>query len=537
MRTKQLNRRNGSIHAVGFSSEPLLRSSLLAFAVLATSSFAPSAAEGATYSWQPVSGDWSIASNWGSTVLPTTSDLAYVANGGTVNITLANETCGTLSVGDATGASTVQLLGGSLNPQFGGQVLVGDTANGSFYQSGGTCGASAYIGNKAAANGSFFLSGSGDFNATAYVGVYGNGVFTQTGGTNNALLYLGYYSSGSGTYSLNGGLFHNTNVEYGGYSGTGLFQQSGGTNSVGTALDLGYNAGSAGTYTISGSGKLSAPSAVLGYAGTGTFIQTGGTNNDGRLYVGGGTGGTGSYFLSGSGVLSVTTSESVGTIQSTTGQFQQTGGSNSTPFLAIGSGGRYLLKAGTLAITTTGGISNQGGLDFTNSLATLAIGNSCAVDLTQATLTNVGSMNVSLGSNSLLIVPTGFNPATGFGSFSASPSCMVHTIGTTLTVAAGQAIGGQGVTFTDPVDCQGKIVSYGTLNMNGGLTVSGTGLVSLRNGNLITNDQASGINAGGAVSSANHYVGLGGSGQFALSGVEGLDQRLPRLPGRRFRRV
>ncbi len=63
--------------------------------------------------------------------------------------------------------------------------------------------------------------------------------------------------------------------------------------------------------------------------------------------------------------------------------------------------------------------------------------------LTSGTWQNLGSMAVSMGANSLLIVPAGFNPSTGFGSYSSLG--LTHTAGTTLIVPAGQGFGGQGL--------------------------------------------------------------------------------------------
>ena len=94
-----------------------------------------------------------------------------------------------------------------------------------------------------------------------------------------------------------------------------------------------------------------------------------------------------------------------------------------------------------------------------------------------------------MGTNSLLIVPAGFNPSTGFASLQHLG--LTHTLGTTLTVPAGQGFGGSG-SINDPVNCQGTITatSGGAINLSGGLTLSGTGTVNLGSGNLTTNDLA-----------------------------------------------
>ena len=61
-------------------------------------------------------------------------------------------------------------------------------------------------------------------------------------------------------------------------------------------------------------------------------------------------------------------------------------------------------------------------------------------------------MSVTVGGNSLVIVPPGFNPAQVFGSY--TNTALTHTTGTTLTVPAGQSIVGAG-SINDPVVCQG----------------------------------------------------------------------------------
>ena len=102
-----------------------------------------------------------------------------------------------------------------------------------------------------------------------------------------------------------------------------------------------------------------------------------------------------------------------------------------------------------------------------------------------------------MSTNSLLIVPAGFNTSTAFASFSTLG--LTHTLGTTLTVPAGQGFVGSG-SINDPVVCQGTITASGNpINFNDGLALSGTGAVNLNGGNLTKNDAISGI-SGGALS-------------------------------------
>ena len=102
------------------------------------------------------------------------------------------------------------------------------------------------------------------------------------------------------------------------------------------------------------------------------------------------------------------------------------------------------------------------------------------MDLSQTTLQNVGSLTVNMGPDSLLMLPAGFNPATGFGSLTSAG--LVHVAGTTLTVPAGQGFGGWG-SIDNPVNCQGTITAApgGVINLNNGLVLSGNGTVTLGN--------------------------------------------------------
>ena len=162
----------------------------------------------------------------------------------------------------------------------------------------------------------------------------------------------------------------------------------------------------------------------------------GGTNT-GDLYVGYNSGSSGVFSLGGTGQLS-TTNEYVGYNSGATALFQQTGGANTASYLTIGAGGQYQLTGGgTLQISTA--MLNQGVVDGGNRPATLSA--NCLVDLTAGTWRNLQGTTVNLGANSLLIVPVGFNTATGLAGVTTA-GLPVHVAGTTLTVPAGQGFGG-----------------------------------------------------------------------------------------------
>ena len=137
------------------------------------------------------------------------------------------------------------------------------------------------------------------------------------------------------------------------------------------------------------------------------------------------------------------------------------------------------------------------------------------MDISSGTWQTFGHISVSMGADSLLIVPAGFNTSTAFADYSTLG--VTYTRGTTLTVPAGLGFVGS-VSIKDPVPCQGSIVaSGGNINLNDGLVLSGSGSVTLGGGNLTVNDNLSGI-SGGSLSVYNQYTGSGGTGTFTQSG-------------------
>jgi autotransporter-associated beta strand protein len=226
---------------------------LLVTAIIVLSSSFTDAAE--RY-WNATSGDWSVPANWIDEIAPTSSDYAYIVNGGTANVIQEGDGCNYLYLGDA-GTGTVQMNGGSFSAK------------------------SDYVGNS------------------------GTGTFTQNAGTNTVLyyLYLGYHSAADGTYNLRGTGLLSADYEYVGNSGAGTFDQSGGDNTISYNLYLGYHLGSTGTYNLSGEGRLDVSvSENIGSSGTGTFTQSGGINTTNVLYLGMLPGSSGTYNFTG-GIL------------------------------------------------------------------------------------------------------------------------------------------------------------------------------------------------------------------------------------------
>ncbi len=322
----------------------------------------------ASYSWAVSAGDWSVASNWGGSLLPTSSGTAYVVNGGTVNVTQLGETCGTLSLGNSAGSGSVQMTAGSLsaNAQY-----VGDSGAGAFTQTGGTISLGAfsnvyigslYLGNSSGASGVYSLGGSGQLWAGAEnVGYSGSGSFVQSGGTNSGGIYLGTNVGSLGVYNLTGGQVSASSFEYIGQSGTGVFIQTGGINGS-NSLAVGNNLQSSGTYSLGG-GFVFGASETVGGASNGAFNQWGGTNGIGTLYLGSGSASVGIYNLSGSGLMTYRgTPEQLYLGYSGSGTFNQSGGTNDFSsdgelYLGWSGTGIYNLSSGLL----TGGGFGGGG--------------------------------------------------------------------------------------------------------------------------------------------------------------------------------
>ena len=125
-------------------------------------------------------------------------------------------------------------------------------------------------------------------------------------------------------------------------------------------------------------------------------------------------------------------------------------------------------------------------------------------------------MALTIGPGSLVIVSSAFNS----GVFQQYTNAgMTHTTGTTLNIAAGQAVSGIG-SINDPVICQGRITANpnGSLGLKGGLTLSGSGVVNLGPFGVLSTDNTASSLSGGSLSAYSQYVGYSGSGSFTQSG-------------------
>ncbi len=439
---------------------------------------------------------------------------AYVVQNGGVNTVTAGGNLQGLILGYGFGNAYYNLNGGLLNAA---NEFISYSGLATFTQTGGTNQA-GYLSVGTYFNGNYYLSGGllsanvEDINDNAR-----NGAFTQSGGTNLVATNLTVGNLGGGSYYLSAGVLSAANA-YIGYNSSGAVYHSGGNASFSTALYVGYQVSNYGSYYyLSGSGQLSAPNEYVGYGGTGTFTQTGGTNSltGGNLYLGFNSGANGTYTMSGGALDPV--NEYVGV--NGTGIFYQYGGVNTITNVSV-NGGYFLLSAGLLQGTgggtigvVDGGFQVPGTLDLSQFVAVSA-GTGALLDLS-GNVFNTSGASLSVGSDSLLIVQPGFNPA-NYSSYSNQG--LLHTLGTTLTVSAGTGFGGWG-TIADPFNCQGTITATpgGWINLNNGLSLADPGQVNLGTGTVIVNDTNFSGMTGGALTASLMVVGSNGTGSFPQS--------------------
>jgi autotransporter-associated beta strand protein len=330
-------------------------------------------------------------------------------------------------------------------------------------------------------------------------------------------------SAANGTVDMTGGDLSETTA-YVGYGNTGVFSHSGGTNTVGT-LFVGpfavfVNQPDNGSYLLGGAGELSAGTEWIGCYGKGAFTQTSGTHSVSTLRLGGySTGAKATFDLSGSGVLSAD-SEYVG-YSSGTATFTQSGGTNTAGYLEVHNS--YTLSGGFLNInrglairgpndSATGGI-----FDFSGGTATVTASSSI-IDFSGGAPQNTQNAALLIGANSLLIVPSGYDP-TGHWATYRNDGIVVGS-GATVTISAGQSVYGQG-TIRGRVDCQGTLSASpgGSIILANGLTLTGSGVVNLGGGLGIDGFSAYSSVSGGSLTTQSVSIGYySPSSQLTQSG-------------------
>jgi len=435
---------------------------LIASLILATLT---ACAHGQVTYWQhdpATAGDWQDPANWTDGV-PTADTEAVIDNAGLVRI-------------DSVSADAVRLTLGEALDGDGSALLTGDAALSVEY---------------------------------LYTGWAGTGTFTQTGGTNSIerYLYLGMEAGSEGSYLLADGLLA-PSYQMIGRKGIGSFTQTGGTCSTNSYIYLGYYAGSQGMVQVSGDSHLHASSVYVGWGGEGEFTQISGmVEMTSRLVLGGSATSSGTYDLHG-GTL---TAGRIVVGQPGAGLLAQDGGSLVARQVVVGPSGRFDLTGGTIQIES---MDVKGVLDFGGAGVTWStdVG---LIDLVDGQVLNSENVSVHLGTNTLLAVPAGVDPADLFGTFSSTG--LIQQAGTPLTIPAGRSFTLSGL-WRHPIHCEGTLgtPTRESLDLTGGLTVSGNGHVDLYRGDLTIPSGRSGI-SGGSLGAFRVNVGAAAPATFAQS--------------------
>ncbi|MCY2929109.1 MAG: PEP-CTERM sorting domain-containing protein [Planctomycetota bacterium] len=161
--------------------------------------------------------------------------------------------------------------------------------------------------------------------------------------------------------------------------------------------------------------------------------------------------------------------------------FQQAAGSHTVGVLEVTALGRYELGADTL--TVTGSWANAGQMDFLSAAGRVVVADNGFVDFRGGSILNCANASMSLGTNSYMLAPVGFDPQVAFHSFQTGG--IVHVAGTTMSVPDGYNLTFSG-SLDDLVDCRGKLSSEPgkALNLTNGLKLRTSGVVNLENGTL-----------------------------------------------------
>ncbi len=285
---------------------------------------------------------------------------------------------------------------------------------------------------------------------------------------------------------------------YVGCDSAGMVTQTGGRVTADWYFSVGYNEGVSGMYILDDTGELFAKGARIGSSGNGTFRQLGGTFRitgcwntltveDGGTYEQ--EGGSfscsalivnegGKYIQSG-GTSSYSRANAI-----YGGTYEMRGGTLSTPVLDVSrSGSSLILTGGTLNIN--GEADFAGTLDCTGGTGT--IDGRGWLDFGGAQILNAGGTTFRLASDSLLILPAGFDPQTDFGLFDNQG--VAYSRGSTLVVPAGKGFSGRDKVIYDPVNCAGYIHGSGDdgIDLIYGLTVTEGADVNLGNGKVTCN--------------------------------------------------
>ena len=234
--------------------------------VVAIALSTPAAAQTLDNQWNhpgPAVGDWFQANRWLVPLLPDSSDVVAIDNGGTAEIAVGDAVAGTLYV-DFNNALTSDVLLMTSGTLTVGGFFVGHDGNGTFTVNGGTVSAGVMTVGK---------------NSGSVGSVIQNGGSVST--SSSADLILGSGAGASGSYQLNGGTLSigNRSLEFGTFNdgGTGTYVQTGGTLSA-TRVEAEDTPGS--TFTLQGGDVQISFAMIWGTSGGKFAVVEGGMGGD-----------------------------------------------------------------------------------------------------------------------------------------------------------------------------------------------------------------------------------------------------------------
>ena len=339
-----------------------------------------------------------------------------------------------------------------------------------------------------------------------------------------------------GTAELTAGDAEISNLYVAANSGTvGHLVQSGGSLQVKDWIGVATSSGNTGSYTLSGTGVVTGERLTVGTVGTADaaftvsgsasatfeevevrstgpagFHQSGGTfTATNYLSIGptSGMGGasSGRYLLTGGLLQAKELIVNPGGVV-----FRQEGGSADFDRIRIDPGGRYEMTDGECAVSTY--LFLQGTMDFGDGHGLLMANDGAWVNLSSGAVQNTSHATLSMGSDSLLLVAPGFDPATAFGTFSTQG--LVHEVGCTFVVLPGEVVFLQ-QDLDDHLVCAGTVTGWRRLM--GGVTVLAGGTVDLSavsHGPAVLVEDAISGNWGGSLNAYSLWIGKSGTGVF-----------------------
>ena len=525
---------------------------------VAAAAFAGSMANAASITWQVPTGSYDVGANWSTGSVPTSGDVALIANGGVSTLTLSGSTTGAqLTIGQDGGGTFV--LGGSGTHGIAGPLLVGWTTDGSATEGAGTItiGSGATLRIDAGSGNSIIGSGANTLGGSGTVTISAGGALAFNGSGKS--LIVGETLNGSvstaaldvqGTLDVEVGELQFGRGQGGGGTGTGTLTV--GPNATvtthdwtkfGTDIPFGNHGGGVGRLIMTGGtfNKLGGGRLVFGnYDGTGEAIQSGGVVNIAGTSEGINIGafgftGVGSYTLSSgtinvsSGMFSIGRQGGQGTFTMTGGLVQKTSpddfevGEGGSGVMTV-SGGLVDIQAGDLAIGKWGatgsvtingsGVVRAGNVIFSKNAsspsATLTLGSGGRLEAAKLSSSDIFA-TTQLTFNGGRLVATANQPA-----FMANLSA--------ATIDAGGAtIDTQGYTvaMTQPLSGFGSLtkVGSGALTMTGAGSYSGDTIVS--EGSLTLSTAHTGGGAATVAAGASFGVAVAGSlnSQVTLSSL------------------